>query len=265
MRHPDPHFGYPTVSWKRAEPRATPSNASAASPRFLRQGTLVLDTHVDAIDLQTAVQRIFNWGSRHQSRFVALCSMEALVLATRDAKLHHGMSEADLTLAADGGVAWSMRREGQRQQQALKVQDVLWQHLELAQQAGHPVHFHGGTPASLEHLLSKVRASFPLLQATGTPGTRQPPMASQDLSLVHEITATGAPVVFLGLPHAEQARWAMAHRSQVRAVMVGLGPDFGMQEPALSHRVGTRAVFFARVLQSLLLGTPATHHDERRP
>lgn len=274
MRHPDPHFGYPTVSWRTSGPRATPSAPSSASHRFLRQGTLVLDTHVDAIDLSSAAQRILNWGSRHQSRCVALCSMDVLVQATRDTPLHHSLAEVDLALAADAGVAWTMRREGQRHQQALHAQDILWSHLALAEQAGQPVHFHGGTPASLEGLLARVRTAFPALSVTGTASPPQPGTPAEDLALVHQITSTGAPVVFLGLPHAEQAQWMSSHRGRLPAVMVGLGPDFGLPDaspprvgirPGIGRWFSTRAVFFSRVAQSLLLGTPASHPDDKRP
>lgn len=274
MRHPDPHFGYPTVSWRTNGPRATPLATSATNHRFLRQGTLVLDTHIDAIDLASAAQRIFNWGSRQQSRCVALCTMEVLVQATRDTALHRNLAEVDLALAADASVAWTMRREGQRRQQALRTQDILRHHLELAEQAGQPVHFHGGSPETLEGLLTRVRAAFPRLQVTGTPGAPQAPTPAEDLALAHQITATGAPVVFLGLPHAEQARWMDTHRGRLRAVMVGLGPDFSLpelQNGRLASRSGigrwlsTRAVFFGRVVQSLLLGTPASPNDDKRP
>ena len=269
MRHPDPHFGYPTVSWRTKEQRPAPLAMPLPRHGFLRQGTLVLDTHIDAIDLDSAAQRILTWGSRHQSRIVTLCRVDTLVQATRDAALHNAIAQADLALPADAGVAWAMRREGQRKQQALTARELMWRHLALAEQAGQAVHFHGGTQEDLDQLLTHVEAHFPGLQATGTPGTDQALTPAEDLALTHQITSTGAQVVFVGLGHTEQDHWMNAHRSQVRSVMIGLGEAFGQahalpERPRTWRGIATQAVFFARILQSFLLGAPPSRHDDPR-
>lgn len=264
MRHPDPHFGYPTVSWRGPQQRVLAATSASPSPRFLRQGALVLGTHVDALDIEAAAQRIFNWGGRQQSRVVALCDVEALVLAHHDPVLHQSLAQADLTLPADAGVAWAMRREGQRQQRALTAHQLVWRHLALAQQAGQAVHFHLASPEALETLLGQVRLAFPQLRASGTSG---------HLTCVQTITETGAPIVFVALPHAEQGRWMHEHRAQVRTVMVGLGPDFAPLAPngarrsrwsATWHKAVVRTVFGAKALGTLLLGTPASPSEESR-
>lgn len=273
MRHPDPHFGYPSVSWRTNEQRPAQQVTAPTRHRFLRQGTLLLDTYVDAMDLDGAAQRILTWGSRHQSRIVALCDMAHLVQATRDPALHHTLAQADLTLPGDAGVAWAMRREGQRRQQALTARELMWHHMRLAEQAGQAVHLHGGTQASLDQLISHAQTAFPALQITGTPGAPQALTPAQDLALAHQIASTGATVVFVGLAHAEQASWMQAHRAQVRAVMVGLGPDFGQTQlicartsslGALRRRLATQAAFLTRVLHSMLLGAPPSRHDDPR-
>lgn len=274
MRHPDPHFGYPTVSWRTKEQR--PCTPAMPLPRhgFLRQGTLVLDTHVDAIDLDSAAQRILTWGSRHQSRTVMLCGVETLVQASRNPDLHRAIAKADLALPADAGVAWAMRREGQRTQRALTAHALMWRHLALAEQAGQAVHFHGGTQDSLERLLTSAQTAFPGLQVTGTPGSLHAPTPAEDLALTHHIASTGAQVVFVGLEHVEQSLWMNVRRGQLRAVMIGLGPDFAQARPGadpatsttagLRQRFTTPAVFFARILQTMLLGAPPSRHDDAR-
>lgn len=283
MRHPDPHFGYPTVSWRTNEQRSAALSVPTSRHRFLRQGTLVLDTHVDAIDLDSAAQRILTWGSRHQSRIVTLCGVDTLVQASRDPALHRAIAQADLALPGDTAVAWAMRREGQRRQQALTARELMWRHLALAEQAGQAVHCHGGTQASLDRLLTSIQAAFPGLQVTGTPSVDQDPTPAEDLALAHRINATGAQVVFVGLEDTEQTHWMNAHRSQVRAVMIGLGPDFAQphatpqsqnQPPALWRRPGAwhglrrhwtnRAVFFTHILRNILLGAPPSRHDDPR-
>jgi N-acetylglucosaminyldiphosphoundecaprenol N-acetyl-beta-D-mannosaminyltransferase len=274
MRHPDPHFGYPSVSWRTSEPRATPVATSTMGPRFLRQGAQVLDTHVDAIDLDTAAHRILTWGQRHQSRLVALCDTRTAVQAPHDPSLHHHLVKADLVLAADASVAWALRREGHRRQKAIAGEHLVWRHLALAEQAAQSVHFHVDAPEALAALLSRVQADFPCLHVTGTARTASPPTPAEDLALVHQIASTGAPVVFLALPPGDQARWMHEHRGQVRAVMVGLGPEFAQAStPTTQPRawseafswLTTRACFYRRVLGNLLLGAPSSASDDARP
>lgn len=271
MRHPDPHFGYPTASWKANKQRSAQPAASPSQHRFLRQGALVLDTHIDAIDLDSAARRILNWGSRQQSRIVTLCRVDTLVQASREPALHSAMALADLTLPGEAAVAWAMRREGLHRQQALPPTELMWRHLALAEQAGQAVHFHGGTQACLDPLLASIRAALPSLRVTSTPGPTIALTPEQDLAVTHEIASTGAQVVFVGLGEAEQTHWMNAHRSQVRAVMIGLGPDFALpparpQRPttwrALRQRLATRAVFFSRILQNIVLGAPPSRHDD---
>lgn len=267
MRHPDPHFGYHTVSW-RARVRAAELPAPAPRHRFLRQGTLLLDTHVDAIDLDSAAQRILTWGSRHQSRIVTLCRMDTLVQACRDRSLHRAIAQADLALPGDAGVAWAMRREGQRRQQALPANELMWRHLALAEQAGQAVHFHGHSAEALGHLLASVRAAFPQLQATGT-HSPQALSPAEDLALTHQIASSGAQVVFLGLDESMQDAWMSEHRGRVRAVMVGLGPGFaqpGLQDehPRNWRSQRRKLAFYTRILHSLLLGAPPSAHDDVR-
>lgn len=272
MRHPDPHFGYPSASWRtREQPASLPPPPSRH--RFLRQGTQVLDTHIDAIDWDSALQRIFTWGSRHQSRIVTFCRADTLVQASRDPARHRAIAQADLALPGDTSVAWAMRREGQRTQRALPAHELMWRHLARAEQAGQGVHCHGDNQEALDRLLQRIQADFPRLQVTGTAGALHPMTPAEDLALVHRITATGAQVVFLGLDEAEQDTWMSSHRGQVRAVMIGLGPAFAQPDVLATQPVswrsrgqqlGRRTVFFARVLKSLLLGTPLSGHDDLR-
>ena len=273
MRHPDPHFGYPSVSWRANEQRSALDAPASSRHSFLRQGTLVIDTHIDALDLEATAQRILTWSSGQQSRIVTLCRADTLVQAARDPALHRAIEQADLALAADASVAWAMRREGQRKQRPLAGQALMWRHLAQAEQAGQAVHCHGGTQASLDRLLARARADFPHLRITGTPGESRTLSPAEDLALAHHIASTGARVVFVGLNDAEQAHWMNAHRSQVRAVMIGLGPDFAQAQapadqvaagPGLRQRLLTQVAFFSRILQSFLLGAPPSRIDDKR-
>lgn len=272
MRHPDPHFGYSAVSWRANEQRPAPLAPPPSRHRFLRQGALVLDTHIDAIDLDSAAQRILTWGSRQQSRIVTLCQVDNLVRAAHDPALHRAIAQADLTLPADTAVAWAMRREGQRKQQALPGHELMWRHLALAEQAGQAVHFHGGNPEALDRLLTSVQAAFPALRATGTPASSHPHTPAEDLALAHRITSGGAQVVFVGLDDIEQEHWMNTHRGQIRAVMIGLGRGFAQPHAEsakpqtwheLRRRIANRAVFFAHILQGMFLGAPPSRHDDR--
>jgi len=265
MRHPDPHFGYHTVSW-RARDRVAELSTPPGGHGFLRQGTLLLNTHVDAIDLDGAAQRILTWGSRHQSRIVTVCRMHTLVKASHDRDLHRGVARADLVLPGDAGVAWAMRREGQRTQRPVTGQALMRQHLALAEQTGQAVHFHGADTASVQQLLTEVQSAFPSLQVTCSSALTEAGPCD-DTALVQQIATSTAQVVFLGLDEATQAAWMSEHRGRVRAVMVGLGPDFGARPTAGENTwqaLRARITFFARVTQSLLLGTPLSAHDDPR-
>lgn len=291
MRHPDPNFGYPSLSIVERERMLAGAKQATPSKAFMRRGATVLDSHIDAVTWDEAVSRIAGWATHRQSRFVAFCNVHSVVTASQDARFHHVIAQADLVLPDGAPVAWALRREGFPEQQRINGPDLMWRYLEVAEQLGQTVFFYGSTQDTLDRLLISIKARFPNVKIAGmeSPPYRELTPA-EDQAYVDQINRSGAHVVFVGLGCPKQEAWMAAHRGRIKAVMLGVGAAFDyhagtiqrapvwMQKSGLEwlHRLAseprrlarryavTNSIFIYRTLKAMLLGHPTAHHEEPR-
>ncbi|RZI86209.1 MAG: glycosyltransferase [Rubrivivax sp.] len=226
MRHPDPNFGYPSLSFLEPEQvLARLQSKSKHSP--VRRGAYVLDTFIDALTWAEAINRIADWGAEHQSRYVTLCNVHSVVTASQDPKFATVINEADLASPDGAPIAWMMRKEGFDQQERINGPDLMWRYLAEAERRGQSVFFYGSSDNTLAKLRGRMMAYFPKLKIAGMVS---PPFrtltAEEDASYVKQINASGAAVVFVGLGCPKQEFWMAEHRGAIKAVMLGVGAAF---------------------------------------
>lgn len=291
MRHPDPNFGYPSLSLVERERLLAGVKQASKSKPFMRRGAHVLDTHIDAIGWDEVVSRIASWAAHRQSRVVALCNVHSVVTASQEPAFQTVLSQADLALPDGAPVAWALRREGFSGQQRINGPDLTWRYLQVAEQLGQSVFFYGSTQDTLDRLLVTIKASFPKLKIVGM---ESPPYRElsedEDQAYVDQINQSGANVLFVGLGCPKQEAWMAAHRGRIKAVMLGVGAAFDyhagtiQRAPVWMQKIGmewfhrllseprrlfkrytvTNSIFIFRMMKNLLLGNPSVQHEERR-
>jgi len=291
MRHPDPNFGYPSLSLVERERLLAGVKQASKSKPFMRRGAHVLDTHIDAIGWDEVVSRIASWASHRQSRVVALCNVHSVVTASQDPAFQTVLSQADLALPDGAPVAWALRREGFSGQQRINGPDLTWRYLQVAEQLGQSVFFYGSTQDTLDRLMVTIKDSFPKLKIVGM---ESPPYrelsAEEDQAYVDQINQSGANVLFVGLGCPKQEAWMAAHRGRIKAVMLGVGAAFDyhagtiQRAPVWMQKIGmewfhrllseprrlfkrytvTNSIFIYRMIKNLVLGNPSVQHEERR-
>ncbi len=289
MRHPDPNFGYPSLSFAEHE-RVMTRLKLKSGKSFLRRGAYVLDSHIDALSWDETISRIVAWGSQRQSRYVTLCNVHSVVTASQSESFNRVLAQADMALPDGAPVAWALRREGFANQQRINGPDLTWRYLAVAEKLGQAVFFYGSTESTLAKLLTRIRAEFPKLRVAGAVS---PPYraltADEDQAYVDLINRSGAHVVFVGLGCPKQEAWMAAHRGRIHAVMLGVGAAFDYHAGTISrapvwmqkiglewlHRLAseprrlakryavTNTVFVYRTLKAMLLGSgPAQRKSE---
>jgi N-acetylglucosaminyldiphosphoundecaprenol N-acetyl-beta-D-mannosaminyltransferase len=282
MRHPDPNFGYPSLSFAEHERMLSRLQNHKAGKNFMRKGAFVLDTHIDALGWDEVVSRIASWASQHQSRYVTLCNVHSVVTASQCESFNKVINQADLALPDGAPVAWSLRREGFPQQQRINGPDLTWRYLAVAEKIGQSVFFYGSTDDTLAKLQARIKKQFPKLRIAGmvSPPYREL-SAEEDQAYVDQINKSGANVVFVGLGCPKQEAWMAAHRGRIQAVMLGVGAAFDyhagtvkrapvwMQKCGLEwlHRLAseprrlfkrytqTNTIFIYRTAKSMLFGS----------
>jgi N-acetylglucosaminyldiphosphoundecaprenol N-acetyl-beta-D-mannosaminyltransferase len=288
MRHPDPDFGYPSLSFAEHERmlgHAQPKHIK----QFMRQGAYVLDTHIDAISWEEVISRIVSWGAQRQSRYVTLCNVHSVVTAAQDVEFNKVLSQADLTLPDGAPVAWALRREGFAQQRRINGPDLTWRYLAVAEKIGQSVFFYGSTEDTLAKLLARIKKEFPKLRVAGAVSPPYRELSSEeDQAHVDLINKSGAHVLFVGLGCPKQEAWMAAHRGRIQAVMLGVGAAFDYhagtirRAPVWVQKIGmewfhrllseprrllrryalTNSVFMYRIVKNMLVGEPPTRRKE---
>jgi len=291
MRHPDPNFGYPSLSILERERMLAGVKQTTPSKAFMRRGAHVLESHIDAASWEEAISRIAGWASHRQSRVVTLCNVHSVVTASQYADFNKVIAQADLALPDGAPVAWALRREGFPSQQRINGPDLMWRYLGVAEQLGQSVFFYGSTNDTLDRLMVSIKAAFPKLKIVGL---ESPPFralsAEEDQAYVDQINNSGAHVLFVGLGCPKQEAWMTSHRGRIKAVMLGVGAAFDyhagtiqrapvwMQKCGLEwlHRLAseprrlakryavTNSIFVYRMVKSMLLGNTTSQQEESR-
>jgi N-acetylglucosaminyldiphosphoundecaprenol N-acetyl-beta-D-mannosaminyltransferase len=226
MRHPDPNFGYPSLSFLEPEQvLARLQQKSKASS--VRTGTYVLDTFIDAVTWDGAINRIADWGAERQSRYVTLCNVHSVVTASQNPRFAAVINEADMASPDGAPIAWMMRKEGFAQQERINGPDLMWRYLAEAERRQQSVFFYGSTDATLSKLRARMLKHYPKLKIVGmvSPPFREL-TAEEDAACVAQINQSGAAVVFVGLGCPKQEFWMAEHRGAIKAVMLGVGAAF---------------------------------------
>jgi len=203
----------------------TPVIEPATSPAPTRER--VLGVPIDAASWSEAVNAIFGWALRRESRTVCICDVHSVVMARRNHAHANAIGAADMVTPDGAPVAWLLRRKGHRGQTRISGPDLMWNCCRMASELGTEVFLYGGTPSTLRSLEQRLRRE---LRGIKIVGALSPPFRSlsvaEDAVHVETINRSGARIVWVGLGCPKQEAWMQEHRDRVRAVMVGVGAAF---------------------------------------
>jgi N-acetylglucosaminyldiphosphoundecaprenol N-acetyl-beta-D-mannosaminyltransferase len=203
----------------------SPMRELAASPGRIRED--VLSVPVDVLSWSEAVECIFGWALRRESRTVCICNVHSVVTARRTPSHADAIRCADLVTPDGAPVAWMLRNKGHSGQERISGPELMWACCGMASKLGTEMSLYGGTPSTLQRLEQRLRAEF---QGINIVGAFSPPFrelsADEDAAVVDSINRSGARIVWVGLGCPKQEAWMQAHHRRVNAVMVGVGAAF---------------------------------------
>lgn len=187
----------------------------------------VLDTPIDIIEWDETVARIMAWGATRESRTVALCNAHSLVTAQLDADFARILDDMDMATADGMSVVWVLRMLGHATQQRINGPDLMWRCCERAEASKLSIYLLGSTERTLALLETRLSAAFPTLRIAGTHSLPFRPLTDEeDATLVSDVNASGAHLVFVSLGCPKQEAWIAHHRGRIASVMLGVGAAF---------------------------------------
>lgn len=187
----------------------------------------VLGVSVDVVDWDEALQAIFDWSGRRESKTVCFCNAHSVVTARRSSELAKSLGDADLVAPDGESVAWMLRSKGHPHQERISGPDLMWKCCRMATASGVELFLYGGSPGTLAALERALLAAFPGISIVGaiSPPYREL-SAEEDAEIVERINKSGARIVWVGLGCPKQEAWLRAHHGRVNAVMLGVGAAF---------------------------------------
>jgi N-acetylglucosaminyldiphosphoundecaprenol N-acetyl-beta-D-mannosaminyltransferase len=210
----------------------------------------ILGVRVDATSYADATQRVMDWAQRGESCYVCLGAVNNIMVARDSAEYRTVMDEAALVTSDGMPLVWILRRLGVPHATRVYGPDLMPRVMEMAEAAGLPIGFYGGTEPVLRRLLQFVNHNFPALQVSylSAPPFRQL-TSEEDEETITAINNAGVRILFVGLGSPKQDRWMYAHRHRIHAVMLGVGAAFDFlagvktQAPRWMQRSGLEWLF----------------------
>jgi biofilm PGA synthesis N-glycosyltransferase PgaC len=202
----------------------SPGVDEAAIKHADRAGLLGLS--FDTVTMDTAVARCLEMcrGPR-ASHTVITANASHLCMMRRDPELALACRAGHLTVADGMSVVWALRASGQRALERVAGVDLMVRLLAAAETNGLRVYFLGARREVVAALVERSRARHPGLEIAGF---RDGYFGAEDhLRIVEEIRASGAHMLFVGMPSPFKETWCERYRQRLQVpVIVGVGGSF---------------------------------------
>jgi len=205
--------------------RTGPSDLDEASVKGADRAGL-LGLSFDTVTMDTAVARCLEMcrGPR-ASHTVITANASHLCMMRRDPELALACRAGHLTVADGMSVVWALRASGQRALERVAGVDLMVRLLAAAETNGLRVYFLGARREVVAALVERSRARHPGLEIAGF---RDGYFGAEDhLRIVEEIRASGAHMLFVGMPSPFKETWCERYRQRLQVpVIVGVGGSF---------------------------------------
>ena len=199
--------------------------ASGADVKHTESAEL-LGLSFDAVTMETAVARCLDFCRAPRTpHTVITANASHLCMMRRDPELARACRAGHLILADGMSVLWSLRASGRRIPERVTGVDLMARLLAAAGQHRLRVYFLGARREAVMALVERTRAQYPGIEIAGFHDGYFGP--DDHLSLVDEIRASGAHILFVGMPTPFKETWCERHRERLYVpVIIGVGGSF---------------------------------------
>jgi N-acetylglucosaminyldiphosphoundecaprenol N-acetyl-beta-D-mannosaminyltransferase len=186
----------------------------------------LLGLSFDTVTMESAVARCLEMCRTPGTAHVVITVNAAhLCMMRRDSELALASRSAHLTVVDGMSVVWALRASGQSIPERIAGVDLMARLLTAAGEHRLRVYFLGARPEVVKTLAERSRAKHPGLEIAGF---RDGYFGPEDgPSIVEEIRASGAHMLFVGMPTPFKEIWCNRHRQRLEVpVIMGVGGSF---------------------------------------
>jgi N-acetylglucosaminyldiphosphoundecaprenol N-acetyl-beta-D-mannosaminyltransferase len=180
----------------------------------------------DAVTIETAVARCLEFCyAKRTSHTVITANASHLCMMRHDPGLAQACQAAHLSVADGMSVVWALRASGQPAPERVAGVDLMARLLAAAGEHRLRVYFLGARREVVTALVETSRVQHPGIEIAGF---RDGYFGLEDhLGIVEEIRASGAHMLFVGMPTPFKETWCERHRHRLETpVIMGVGGSF---------------------------------------
>ena len=186
----------------------------------------ILGVVIHAITKQQTLTLLADEALQQGKQFViATANAEMIMLAKENQSFGQLLAAADLVVPDGAGVVWAARYANNPVPERVPGVDLTQALLFYASQHAKKVFFFGGAPGVAEKAASESVKHYPGLVISGT---RNGYFSDDDSpSIINEINASDADLLFVALGVPKQEQWIYDHRQELKSrVIMGVGGTF---------------------------------------
>ena len=182
----------------------------------------ILGVHIDKVNIEEAVDRIFEMLDERRPHSVFTPNSEIILNAYKDKEFAEILNNADL-LTADGiGVVYASKILGNPIKERAAGFDIACGVIDRISETGHRLYLLGGRPGVAEKAKKNLEKEYPFIQIVGTHDGYFD--EEDNPKIIKEINSLGAEIIFVCLGAPKQEKWIADNQDNLRAkVLMGIG------------------------------------------
>jgi N-acetylglucosaminyldiphosphoundecaprenol N-acetyl-beta-D-mannosaminyltransferase len=161
--------------------------------------------------------------------YVCVAAVHTVMASREDPALRAAVLGADVTVPDGQPLVWALNALGHQLPDRVYGPELMWRACERAARTGRTMYLYGGrNQGALVQLTLELRRAHPGLRIVGgySPPHREL-TADEESTLVADINASGADIVWVGIGVPKQEKWMARLRDRLEpAVLVGVGAAF---------------------------------------
>ena len=207
--------------WHARHPDATVEGAERAAGKVS-----LLGLDFDPLTMREAVERCIAACQQPRSTHVVITANAShLCMMRRDPELAHACRAGQPTVADGMSVVWALRASGQPCPERVAGVDLMAELLKAAEANHLSVYFLGAKPEVVTALVERTGLRHPRLRIAGFRDGYFGP--EEHLAIIEQIRASGAHMLFVGMPSPFKEVWCEKHRERLNVpVVMGVGGSF---------------------------------------